>query len=117
MGLASREKGKRGEREVAQALRDLGFDARRTQQYAGADGTADIRSSISGTHWEVKRYAKIAALRFLDQARRDAPPGDVAVVACREDGGPWVIQVELANLPTLARKIVAALERSTTTSE
>lgn len=116
MGRQSREKGKRGEREVAQALRDLGFDARRTQQYAGSDGTADIRSSITGTHWEVKRYARIASLRFLEQAQRDAHPGDVPVVACREDGGPWVIQVQLQDLPDLARKIVAALERSTTTS-
>ena len=117
MGRTSREKGKRGEREVAQALRVLGFDARRAQQYAGADGTADVLTSIDGIHWEVKRYARIASLRFLEQARRDAPEGVVPVVACREDRGPWVVQVDLKDLPDLARRIVAALETSTTTPE
>lgn len=117
MGRASREKGKRGEREVASALRAMGFDSRRAQQYAGADGTADVLTSIGGTHWEVKRYARIGSLRFLEQARRDAPEGSIPVVACREDSGPWVIQVDLKDLPLLAERIAAARGTSTSTSE
>ncbi len=49
MGKAQREKGKRGERELAGILRDYGYDTRRGQQFCGADGSAewwDCRESI-----------------------------------------------------------------------
>ena len=39
-GRMSREKGKRGERELANALKTLGHDARRGQQYSGTETTA-----------------------------------------------------------------------------
>ena len=37
MGKTSREKGKRGEREVAGLLRSYGYDARRGVQYHGGE--------------------------------------------------------------------------------
>ncbi len=115
MGRSSREKGKRGEREFAKALRSLGLDARRTQQYAGTEGTSDVSSSIPGVHWEVKRYARIGAVRFMDQAERDAKPGDVPLLAMREDGGRWLVVVPLDDLPRFAEQVVASLETSVTT--
>ena len=42
MGKAQREKGKRGERELAGILRDYGYDTRRGQQFCGSDGSADV---------------------------------------------------------------------------
>ena len=42
MGKASREKGKRGERELASVLKELGWDCRRGVQYSGANGDADV---------------------------------------------------------------------------
>lgn len=36
MGKTQREKGKRGERELAGVFREYGYDARRGQQYCGA---------------------------------------------------------------------------------
>ena len=110
MGRTSREKGKRGEREFAKALRDLGVEARRTQQYAGADGTSDVVSSIPGVHWEVKRYARIGSIRFLEQAERDSLPEDLPVVAMREDRGGWVVAVRLEHLVDLAERVVKSLE-------
>jgi Holliday junction resolvase len=110
MGRTSREKGKRGERELAQALRDLGIDARRSVQYSGREGTADLTTSLPGVHWEAKRSARIAALRFLEQAERDSPATDLPVVACREDRGPWTVIVRLEDLPRLAEKIAEHLE-------
>lgn len=117
MGRSSREKGKRGERELAEALRGLGFDARRTQQYAGTAGTADVSSSIDDVHWEVKRYARIASLRFLEQAERDCDDQAIPVVACREDRGRWAVILRLDDLPRLAEAIAGARGTSPTTPE
>jgi Holliday junction resolvase len=105
----SREKGKRGEREFAAFLRTLGFDARRTQQYSGDAGTADVDSSVEGVHWEVKRRSGIASLRFMEQAERDALQS-VPVVALREDRGEWHLMIQAKDLERFARKIVAALD-------
>lgn len=116
MGRASREKGKRGEREFAAFLRDLGLEARRTQQFSGTEGTADVSSSLNGVHLEVKRYAGIAAFRFLEQAERDSDPDDLPVVAMREDRGEWAIMFRAKNLERMAATIVDALEMSRATS-
>ena len=50
MGKSQREKGKRGERELAGLLREYGYDCRRGQQYCGASGDADVvgRSGMEG---------------------------------------------------------------------
>ncbi len=55
------QKGKRGEREAAKFLHELGFEtARRSQQYAGGVDSADIHcEELDGVHIEVKfGYAK-----------------------------------------------------------
>jgi len=117
MGRASREKGKRGEREFVHALRALGIDARRTQQFSGKAGDADVDSSLEGIHWEVKRRTSIAASRFLEQADADRKRSQSPVVAMREDRGPWMILLKLDDLETLARTLVDALETSPTTSD
>lgn len=105
----SREKGKRGEREFAAFLRSTGFDARRTQQFSGDAGTADVDSSIDGVHWEVKRRSGIASLRFMEQAERDSLES-IPVVAMREDRGPWHLMILAEDLERFARKIVDALD-------
>ena len=117
MGKSSREKGKRGEREFAAFLRDLGIEARRTQQFSGKEGTADVSSSLEGVHIEVKRYAGIAALRFLEQAEKDADPASIPIVAMREDRGEWVMMFRAKHLKQMAERTVAGLGMSRVTSD
>ena len=112
MGRMSREKGKRGEREFAALLRQMGIDSRRTQQFSGTDGTSDVSSELNGVHIEVKRYSRIASLRFMEQARRDSKPGDLPLVAMREDLGEWTIMIQAKDLQRIASKIVAVLGMS-----
>lgn len=69
--MNSREKGKRGERELAEFLRGLGYDTRRGQQYSGANGDADV-VGLPGIHIECKRTEKTAINDWLLQAIRDA---------------------------------------------
>ena len=71
MGKMSREKGKRGERELASKLREFGYNARRGQQYCGANGDADV-VGLPGMHIEVKRTERLHLYDALDQSKRDA---------------------------------------------
>lgn len=52
--MNSRQKGARGERELAKVLRSYGYETRRGQQYCGANGDADVMG-LPGIHIECKR--------------------------------------------------------------
>ena len=97
MGKRSRDKGKRGELEARDRVRELWGvpGCRRSAQVSGAL-TSDLTRGPQGLHLEVKRWKRIAACRFMEQAERDARGiGDVPVVLMREDGGPWMVLVPL----------------------
>jgi len=106
----SREKGKRGEREFAEVLRGMGISARRSQQYAGNEGTADLKTDVPGLHVEVKRRTRIGAVRFMEQAERDCLSDDLPIVALREDRGEWLILVRAKEIPKLIEKLGDAQE-------
>lgn len=90
MGKMSREKGKRGEREVAKLIKAFGFaDARRGQQYNGLDG--DDVVGLPGFHVEVKRVEHFQLWKALEQAGNDARQGDEPIVFHRKNGKPWVV--------------------------
>ena len=94
-GRRSREKGKRGEREIARILREHGYkDARRGVQYSGRTGAADV-VGIPGWHIEVKRVEYFDMSAAVAQARSDAHaarfiPDDHWVVMHRSDRKPWI---------------------------
>lgn len=91
MGKLSRDKGKRGEREVAKLLRDHGFDgAQRGRQYQGGDDSPDVRG-LPGFHVEVKRVEKFALYDALEQAEAEGAEDDIPVVFHRRSGKPWVV--------------------------
>ena len=69
--MNSRAKGARGERELAAYLTEKGFEARRGQQYSGANGDADVEG-LPGVHIECKRVEKQAVNDWLEQSERDA---------------------------------------------
>lgn len=90
MGRKSREKGKRGEREVAQFLREHGHDGRRGQQYNGSDGSADV-VGLPGIHIEVKRVETLRLRESMEQAKADARDGEIPTVWHRKNGERWVV--------------------------
>ena len=90
MGRMSREKGKRGEREIARILRDHGYDARRGEQYCGAAGDADV-IGLPGIHIEVKRVEQFRMYEALAQAKADARMGELPVVVHRRNDCEWVV--------------------------
>lgn len=106
--INSKQKGARGEREFAQLLRDHGFEARRGQQYCGANGDADvICDALPQYHFEVKRTETLNLKKAILQAEQDCKAkilriakscGDTAiiipVVMHRYSGGKWMAIID-----------------------
>lgn len=95
MARKSREKGKRGERELAEALRNLGVQARRGVQFAGGPESPDVVSDLP-VHWECKRSETFQPYQALAQASAEAPEGVTPVVAHRRNGKQWIAVLDLA---------------------
>ena len=87
--INSKRKGKRGELEWARFCRDQGYDVRRGQQYSGIGGADCV--GLPGIHQEVKRVNRLNLYDALGQAKRDAPEGQIPIVAHRRDHCPWVV--------------------------
>ncbi len=88
MGLRSRNKGKRGEREAAAEIRRLfRTEARRGCQFSGGDGSGDLVTAIEGVHFEVKRTEALRLHEALRQAPRTPAPGASPSCSTRPTGG------------------------------
>lgn len=91
--MNSREKGKRGERELAKFLREHGYDSRRGQQYSGANGDADV-IGVPGVHIECKRVERLNIEDAMAQSKRDAGE-EIPVVIHRRNRGEWLCTMRL----------------------
>ena len=101
--MNSREKGKRGERELAQELARFGFKTRRGQQYNGADGSADV-IGIPGLHIECKRAEALNLEKALHQAEEDAKVGELPAVFHRRNREGWKVTVRLKDFVWLWKR-------------
>ena len=88
--MNSRNKGKRGELEVAHLLQKYGYETRRGQQFAGINGDADV-VGLPGVHIEVKRVEKLNVDEALQQSIRDAKDDEVPVLMHRKNRTEWKI--------------------------
>ena len=70
MSINSRNKGVRGELEIAKLLQAYGYDGMRTQQHSGAHGDADVEG-LPGIHIEVKYRQKLNIDKALQQSIED----------------------------------------------
>ncbi len=87
--MNSKQKGKRGEIEVAHFLHDHGFtDARRGQQFHGGAESPDV-IGIDGIHLEVKRTERTDLYGWMEQAKCDAGE-NIPVVVHRKNGEGWL---------------------------
>lgn len=109
--MNSREKGKRGERAAAHQLRKHGYDARRGQQFSGANGDADV-VGLPGYHIEVKYtssgHGKL--YEWVEQARRDSRDGEKPFVmhkkVSKNDRGlPWLVTMDFEDFIELVEKV------------
>ena len=107
--MNSNAKGKRGERELAGKLREYGYDCRRSQQYCGAAGDADI-VGLPGIHVECKRVERLNLEDAMTQARSDAREGELPAVFHRKNNCEWVVSMTLTDWMTIFSEWEAAQE-------
>ena len=97
----SRRKGKAGELEACHALNTI-FDcnAHRGQQHSGTPDSPDIKHSMGGIHFEVKRCERLSVYVAMEQAIGDADNGIPAVLH-RRNGKGWLVVVRLEDMEML----------------
>ena len=94
--MNSRRKGKDGELELAQHLRNKGYiEARRSAQYCGNTGDAPDIVGVEGLHIECKRVEQFSDEVALKQAERDARKGNLPVVMYRRNNEDWKVCTRL----------------------
>ena len=88
--MNSKQKGKRGELELAHEFERFGYDARRGVQYNGADGSADV-IGLPGLHVECKRVENLNIRTAVNQAVSDARKGEIPAVFHKRNRGIWLV--------------------------
>ena len=103
-GKGRRDKGVRGEHEVAEAFREGGFELRGLES-SGDHLVVVTRDGLFRTllHVESKRQEKIRILEWSRQAEAERPPATVAVVAYRPSREPWRVSLLLDEFVDLLR--------------
>lgn len=101
--MNSKRKGAEGERELSRVLKGYGFSTRRSQQYCGANGDADV-VGIPGLHIECKRVEKLNIDDAMDQSIKDAKEDEIPVVIHRKNRRSWKVTMELEDFVKLWKK-------------
>lgn len=94
--MNSRTKGKRGELEAAHLLQEYGYDAKRSQQYAGINNDADV-VGLPDIHIEVKRVEKLNIDDALSQSIRDARENEIPIVIHRKNRTEWKVTMQFVD--------------------
>ena len=91
----SREKGKRFERLCASLFRSIGYEARRGQQYCGANGDADV-VGVPGIHIACKARERGSGELYdwLSQAKADAREDELPVVIHKKNNCAVLVTME-----------------------
>lgn len=94
MSINSRAKGAVGEREIANILKEHGYNTRRGVQFCGANGDADV-VGLPHIHIECKRVERLIIEKAMEQSRSDARENEIPVVMHRKNRQPWLVTMDL----------------------
>lgn len=98
----SRQKGARNERLLAQLLRENGFDARRGQQFSGANGDADV-VGLPNIHIECKAVERLNIHEAMEQSARDARGTELPAVFHKKNRTGWLVTMRFEEWMLLYR--------------
>ena len=88
----SKQKGKRGELQFANLLKDHGLMARRGQQFKGGPDSPDvICESLPDVHFEVKNCERLNLWDAMTQSATEMAKGQVPVVAWKRNNKNWLM--------------------------
>jgi len=104
MSAASRNKGKLGERQFRDLLREHGFTAERGAQHRGGPSSPDVVCpDLPGIHFEIKRVECIQLRPAIEQAAHDAG-AKLPVVCWRKNRTGWLCVLRAPDLLTILRR-------------
>ncbi len=106
--MDSRQKGKRGEIELSHKLKEYGYDCRRSQQYAGMNGDADV-VGLPLIHIECKRVERLDIYMAIAQAKSDARDGELPAVFHRKNNCEWLVTMPLDDWMEIYREYEAGM--------
>lgn len=101
--MNSRQKGARGERELAKKLKEYGYDCRRGQQYCGANGDADV-IGLPKIHIECKRVERLNIEDAMAQSKRDAKEDEIPTVMHRKNECEWLVTMRIDDFMKLYKE-------------
>lgn len=108
MSINSKKKGAKGERELANILKDYGYNCRRGQQYNGLDGEDVV--GLSGIHVECKRVERLDLYGAMYQAKKDSKNNQLPAVFHRKNRYNWLVTMELEDWIKLYNEYYSSLE-------
>ena len=93
MEKKKKKKGAKGERELANKLKEYGYETRRGQQYNGLEGEDVV--GLDYIHIECKRVEKLNIENAILQAKQDRKEGQFPTVFHRKNRSNWLVTMEL----------------------
>jgi Holliday junction resolvase len=101
--INSRQKGARFERQLAKVFREHGYEARRGQQYCGANGDADV-VGLPFMHVECKAVERLNIFDAMAQSKHDAKEGEIPIVCHKKNRTGWLVTMEIEDFFTIYRE-------------
>lgn len=101
--INSRAKGARFERQLAKVFREHGYEARRGQQYCGANGDADV-VGLPFIHVECKAVERLNIFDAMAQSVRDAKDGEIPIVCHKKNYTDWLVTMRIEDWFKLYRE-------------
>lgn len=107
MSINSKKKGAKGERELANKLKEYGYDCRRGQQYNGLEGEDVV--GLDYIHIECKRVQALNLDDAMEQAKRDSIEQQLPAVFHRKNNKKWKVTMELSDWIKLYNEYYSSL--------
>ena len=107
-GRMSRNKGKRGEREVANFYKDRSIQARRGVQFKGGMNSPDIivEELDEFFHHEVKWVEKLSLLKAMEQCKNESSIKQVPLVVHKKNNTPWLVTLHLHDWINIIQRLL-----------
>ena len=109
MAVNSKQKGARFERLLASKLREYGYECRRGQQYCGANGDADV-VGLPHIHIEAKHQERMQLYDWMEQAKRDARPGEYPVVFHKKNNADILVTMTFEDFMEMYKEFEASMK-------
>lgn len=104
MVINSKQKGKRGELELAHFLTDAGYPARRGQQFKGGEDSPDIIcDSLEEFNIECKRTERLQLYKAMKQSEDDCGDTQKPIVFHRQNKQDWIVILKASDFLELVK--------------